>query len=109
MNEQCTLLTSRIIACEIAMVLNQQRPGIVREYDTDVKVELVADINSSGLYLQAEARGVGVRQGPMRSSDLAMKLDPFSERFVQPIVAAFLNEFDKAALASFNVNGAARN
>jgi hypothetical protein len=109
MDEQRCLLTPRIIACEIAMVLNQQRPGVVGEDDTDVKVEFVADINSDGLYLQAEAHGVGLKQGPMRSSDLAMKLDPFSERFVRPIVAAFLNEFDKAALASFNVHGAARN
>lgn len=109
MDEQRTLLTPRIIACEIAMVLNQHRPGVVREYDADVNVDLVADVVSGDLYLCAEARGVGLRQGPMRSSDLAMKLDPFSERFVQPIVAAFLSEFDKAALASNDASVAPRN
>lgn len=102
-----TLLTPHIIACEIAMVMNGKRPGVVRQGDKDVKVQIVPNIDG-GLYLEAQARGIAITQGPITTSALAMKLDPFSERYVHPMVEAFLNELDAHALASFDVARAAK-
>nr|WKF58812.1 hypothetical protein HUO10_003313 [Paraburkholderia busanensis] len=101
------LLTPYIIACEIAMVMNQQRPGAVKQLDKDVKVQIVPDIDG-GLYIHATARGIRIEQGPMKTAELAMDLDPFSERYVQPVVAAFLDEFDRSDLASFDQARAAK-
>lgn len=107
MEEQRCLLTPHIIACEIAMVMNRERPGIVR--DVDVTVGFPYDAKTDSTALQAVSKGVIVEVENFRTQDLAMDLDPFSERFVEPIVAQFLYAFDSVALQSFNAATAERN
>jgi hypothetical protein len=108
MDTRC-ILTPHIIACEIAMVMNQQRPGIVRQGDADVRVEFMPRVDDDDWYLSVGIGEANFKSGPFPRDEMFLAIDEFSERFVHPLVEIILGEYYLAKLDAFDTLYVAKN